>query len=198
MFFDWSLGERDKQADSTEIHVDSTKIHGCSIERKPWGFHKNWWEFHKNSWVLHTTSWRFVRIWCEIHRNLWWTSFFSFQEVSAEKILKQEHEWVKLAYQKWNKNKNLYVLGQSSADRLPIFAIVVTHPETNKFIHHNFISALLNDMLGIQARGGCACAGPYAEVYRYVLFIIVTTILVKLWIPIFKISYQGQSYFWNK
>lgn len=87
---------------------------------------------------------------------------------------------MKLAYQKWNKNKNLYVLGQSSADRLPIFAIVVTHPETNKFIHHNFISALLNDMLGIQARGGCACAGPYAEVYRYVLFIIVTTILVKL------------------
>jgi selenocysteine lyase/cysteine desulfurase len=29
-------------------------------------------------------------------------------------------------------------------------------------LHHNFIVALLNDVYGIQARGGCACAGPYA------------------------------------
>jgi selenocysteine lyase/cysteine desulfurase len=28
-------------------------------------------------------------------------------------------------------------------------------------IHHNFIVALLNDLFGIQSRGGCSCAGPY-------------------------------------
>lgn len=35
--------------------------------------------------------------------------------------------------------------------------------ESGLFLHHNFISTLLNDLYGIQARGGCACAGPYAQ-----------------------------------
>ena len=74
---------------------------------------------------------------------------------------------MKLAYKKLNKIKNLHVLGRSSADHLPIFSIVVTHPETNRFLHHNFVSALLNDLFGVQARGGCACAGPYAEVRKF-------------------------------
>ena len=89
---------------------------------------------------------------------------FALQDISANRILKQEHKWVKFAYQKWNKIKNLHVLGHSLAERLPIFSIVVYHPETNRFVHHNFISALLSDLLGIPARGGCTCAGPYAEI----------------------------------
>jgi selenocysteine lyase/cysteine desulfurase len=32
-----------------------------------------------------------------------------------------------------------------------------------RYLHHNFVAALLNDMFGVQARGGCACAGPYAQ-----------------------------------
>lgn len=28
-------------------------------------------------------------------------------------------------------------------------------------LHYNFVVALLNDIYGIQARGGCSCAGPY-------------------------------------
>lgn len=32
------------------------------------------------------------------------------------------------------------------------------------FLHHNFVVALLNDLFGIQCRGGCMCAGPYAQV----------------------------------
>ncbi|KAG5179831.1 hypothetical protein JKP88DRAFT_261266 [Tribonema minus] len=31
------------------------------------------------------------------------------------------------------------------------------------FLHYNFVCALLNDLFGVQARGGCACAGPYAQ-----------------------------------
>jgi hypothetical protein len=30
-------------------------------------------------------------------------------------------------------------------------------------VHHNFIVALLNDLFGIQSRGGCSCAGPYGH-----------------------------------
>ena len=32
-----------------------------------------------------------------------------------------------------------------------------------QYLHHNFVVALLNDLFGIQARGGCSCAGPYGH-----------------------------------
>ncbi|KAG8224975.1 hypothetical protein J437_LFUL003353, partial [Ladona fulva] len=50
----------------------------------------------------------------------------------------------------------------SSFRHLPIFSFVVRHPR-GLFLHHNFVCAVLNDVFGVQARGGCACAGPYAQ-----------------------------------
>ena len=32
-----------------------------------------------------------------------------------------------------------------------------------RFLHYNFVSALLNDLFGVQSRGGCMCAGPYSQ-----------------------------------
>lgn len=52
--------------------------------------------------------------------------------------------------------------GPQSPDKLPIFAFLILHRQTGRFLHHNFVAAVLNDVFGIQARGGCACAGPYA------------------------------------
>ena len=31
------------------------------------------------------------------------------------------------------------------------------------YLHQNFVAAVLNDVFGVQSRGGCACAGPYAQ-----------------------------------
>lgn len=58
----------------------------------------------------------------------------------------------------------LILLGSSSQNvkRLPIFSFMVRHPR-GTFLHHNFVCAVLNDVFGIQARGGCACAGRYAH-----------------------------------
>jgi hypothetical protein len=33
----------------------------------------------------------------------------------------------------------------------------------NKDLHYGFIVSLLNDLFGIQVRGGCSCAGPYGH-----------------------------------
>ena len=33
----------------------------------------------------------------------------------------------------------------------------------DRYLHHNFVVSLLNDLFGIQARGGCSCAGPYGH-----------------------------------
>lgn len=68
------------------------------------------------------------------------------------------------AFQVWHKNPNITILGNHKARRLPIFSMLIYHQESGKFLHHNFVSVLLNDLYGIQARGGCACAGPYAQV----------------------------------
>ena len=37
---------------------------------------------------------------------------------------------------------------------------MVRYKETGLFLHHNFVVTLLNDLFGIQCRGGCMCAGP--------------------------------------
>ena len=34
---------------------------------------------------------------------------------------------------------------------------------SRRYLHHNFVVALLNDLFGIQSRGGCSCAGPYGH-----------------------------------
>ncbi len=35
--------------------------------------------------------------------------------------------------------------------------------QDGRHLHHNAVVALLNDLFGIQARGGCSCAGPYGH-----------------------------------
>ncbi|KAJ1412955.1 Pyridoxal phosphate-dependent transferase, major domain [Sesbania bispinosa] len=38
-----------------------------------------------------------------------------------------------------------------------------TGSKRGKLLHGPFVATLLNDLFGIQARGGCACAGPYGH-----------------------------------
>ena len=64
----------------------------------------------------------------------------------------------------WTNAKNLVLLGSVSVPRLPVFSFLVRHEQSGLFLHYNFVCTLLNDLFGIQARGGCACAGPYAQV----------------------------------
>eukprot|EP00854_Cymbomonas_tetramitiformis_P012450 gene12450-14709_t len=53
----------------------------------------------------------------------------------------------------------------AAVSRLPIVSFLVRAPPTsagaNRFLHYNFVCAVLNDLFGIQTRGGCMCAGPY-------------------------------------
>eukprot|EP00667_Euglena_gracilis_P001552 EG_transcript_1552 len=60
---------------------------------------------------------------------------------------------------------NLTVLGPpiSLARRLPIASVVIRTPwDPQRYLHHSFVCAVLNDLYGIQVRGGCMCAGPYS------------------------------------
>ena len=55
----------------------------------------------------------------------------------------------------------LELLGSPSSDRLPIFSMRFRSAEGE--LHYGFVVRLLNDLFGIQARGGCSCAGPYGH-----------------------------------
>lgn len=55
------------------------------------------------------------------------------------------------------------MLGNHQAERLSIVSFVVRPESDGKYLHHNFVFALLNDLFGIQSRGGCSCAGHTAR-----------------------------------
>ena len=83
------------------------------------------------------------------------------EAVGADRIRDLEHGLIRRAIDSWNGNVNVEVLGNADADRLSIVSFVVKHGD--QYLHHNFIVALLNDLFGIQSRGGCSCAGPYGH-----------------------------------
>ncbi|BAF27843.1 Os11g0209900 [Oryza sativa Japonica Group] len=63
-------------------------------------------------------------------------------------------------------NPNVEVLGNVAAPRLPIFSFLVFPGDGDDRrlpLHGRFVAKLLNDLFGVQARGGCACAGPYGH-----------------------------------
>ncbi|HSM99913.1 MAG TPA: aminotransferase class V-fold PLP-dependent enzyme [Rudaea sp.] len=54
------------------------------------------------------------------------------------------------------------LLARTHRDRLAIFSFYLTG------IHYNLIVRLLNDRFGVQARGGCSCAGTYGHYLLHV------------------------------
>ncbi len=83
------------------------------------------------------------------------------EAVGADTIRHLEHRFITEAIASWRDNPNIEVLGNPSSDRLSIVSFVVRHGPM--YLHHNFVVAVLNDLFGIQSRGGCSCAGPYGH-----------------------------------
>ncbi|AEV36726.1 aminotransferase class V [Pseudovibrio sp. FO-BEG1] len=83
------------------------------------------------------------------------------QAVGTDEIDRREESFVSRAVARWSKCENIEILGNTEAPRLSITSLKITHK--GKDLHYSFIVALLNDLFGIQARGGCSCAGPYGH-----------------------------------
>eukprot|EP00797_Seminavis_robusta_P025750 Sro454_g146380.1 Cysteine desulfurase (440) ;mRNA; f:43210-44529 len=85
-------------------------------------------------------------------------------KVGGDWIEQHENYFLQKAFKSWQQNSNIVLLGSTNANRVPIVSFLVKAPGTSgSFIHHNFVVALLNDLFGIQARGGCSCAMPYGH-----------------------------------
>ncbi|MBO9522443.1 MAG: aminotransferase class V-fold PLP-dependent enzyme [Nocardioidaceae bacterium] len=82
--------------------------------------------------------------------------------VGIEVIREHEEDYLRRAVAAWQAEPGLQILGNLEAERLSIVSFVVVGP-SGRYLHHNFVVTLLNDLFGIQSRGGCSCAGPYGH-----------------------------------
>ncbi|MCB0985381.1 MAG: aminotransferase class V-fold PLP-dependent enzyme, partial [Ilumatobacter sp.] len=84
------------------------------------------------------------------------------EAVGVPTIRAHEEAYWSRAIEQWSANPAIDVLGNKDAERLSIVSFVVRRPG-GKYLHHNYVVALLSDLFGIQSRGGCSCAGPYGH-----------------------------------
>ncbi len=84
------------------------------------------------------------------------------QAVGIDVIREHEDYYLRRAVTEWLAEPAIEILGNTDSERLSIVSFVLRAP-SGRYLHHNYVVAQLNDLFGIQARGGCSCAGPYGH-----------------------------------
>jgi len=83
--------------------------------------------------------------------------------VGVDVINRREHELTARAMRSWSQDDHIEILGNPDPqNRIGIISFNIREPG-GKYLHHKFVTALLNDLFGIQSRAGCSCAGPYGH-----------------------------------
>lgn len=83
------------------------------------------------------------------------------QKIPHDYIITRDERINSIVMTHFKKIPNLYVIGDVNAKRLPIYSFVIKF--NGRLLHYNFVSILLNDLFGIQSRGGCSCASIYGQ-----------------------------------
>ena len=83
------------------------------------------------------------------------------ERVGSETIRTLEEAFIGRAMAGWADEPGIGILGNPALPRLSIVSFTIRHD--GRYLHHNFVVALLNYLFGIQSRGGCSCAGPYGH-----------------------------------
>lgn len=83
------------------------------------------------------------------------------QEVGVEEIERRERDFASRATARFKRCPNLQIMGAQDEPGLSIMSLRFKHG--SKDLHYGFVVSLLNDLFGIQVRGGCSCAGPYGH-----------------------------------
>jgi selenocysteine lyase/cysteine desulfurase len=84
------------------------------------------------------------------------------EKMGIENISQREEEVVKIALDELSSIPNLHILAGNINHRLGAISFYIDN------IHYNLVVKLLNDRFGIQARGGCSCAGTYGHYLLHV------------------------------
>lgn len=87
---------------------------------------------------------------------------FQLKEAVGESLIREREEsFIRRAIERWDANPGIRILGNKNAWRLSIVSFMIRCGQ--RYLHHSFVTSLLSDLFGIQARGGCSCAGPYGH-----------------------------------
>ena len=79
------------------------------------------------------------------------------EEMSVRNLLAREQEFVRLLFKELGEVEGLVILAANVKKRLGIVSFTINN------LHYNLGVKILNDRFGIQARGGCVCAGTYGH-----------------------------------
>ncbi|WP_424949831.1 aminotransferase class V-fold PLP-dependent enzyme [Deinococcus sp.] len=83
------------------------------------------------------------------------------------RIAEREHGLIRQAIERLRGHPRLHLLGNLDSPRLAVLSFLVRtrsgQTTAGQYLHPRLVVRLLNDLFGIQARGGCACAGPYGH-----------------------------------
>ncbi|MGB3464349.1 MAG: aminotransferase class V-fold PLP-dependent enzyme, partial [Cyclobacteriaceae bacterium] len=79
------------------------------------------------------------------------------EEMGVENIMEREHFLLDKLWSDISTLENLHILAAQHKERLPIISFYIDG------LHYNLGVRILNDKFGIQARGGCSCAGTYGH-----------------------------------
>ncbi len=89
-------------------------------------------------------------------------AFWVKQSVGVATIERLEGAMIGAAIARLRRHPRIDLLGNLDAPRLAILSFLLRTGD-GRTLHPRLVVRLLNDLFGIQARGGCACAGPYAH-----------------------------------
>ena len=79
------------------------------------------------------------------------------EQMRPDLMKAREEELLDIALTELPNVKGLNILAENVKDRLGVVSFYI------EGIHHNLLTRLLNDLYGIQVRGGCSCAGTYGH-----------------------------------
>jgi selenocysteine lyase/cysteine desulfurase len=83
--------------------------------------------------------------------------------VGTRVIESREAELLQRAFSRWAGADGIEILGNPDPSRrIGIVSFNLRDPR-GSYLHPKFVTALLNDLFGIQSRAGCSCAGPYGH-----------------------------------
>jgi len=88
---------------------------------------------------------------------------FLVKQAIGQPVLDRRHAVLRARIEAaWRDHPRIELLGLPGAGGLPIVAFRLRDGRGGH-VHQQLVTRLLSDLYGIQARGGCACAGPYVH-----------------------------------
>ncbi|HMP29941.1 MAG TPA: aminotransferase class V-fold PLP-dependent enzyme [Saprospiraceae bacterium] len=79
------------------------------------------------------------------------------EEMGVKNILEREKELNTYVFSRFKAIENIHLFAEHIDDRLGVFSFFIENA------HFNLVVKLLNDIHGVQVRGGCSCAGTYGH-----------------------------------